>query len=80
MGYLASSERKTDAQLQSTALATHVLKNKVKSSFLDLIARVPDELWNEVHDIVQDTGSRPFPQKTNAKKQNGCLGRPYKQL
>ena len=24
--------------------------------------------------------SRPFPQKRNAKKQNGCLGRPYKQL
>ena len=25
-------------------------------------------------------GSRPFPRKGNAKKQNGCLRRPYKQL
>ena len=33
---------------------------------LDLIDRVPDELWTEVHDIV------------NAKKQDGSLGRPYK--
>ena len=26
---------------------------------LDLIDRVPDELWNEVHDIVQETGTKP---------------------
>ena len=43
---------------------------------LDLIDRVPDELWTEVRDIVQ--GSRPSPWKRNAKKQNGCLGNPYK--
>ena len=47
---------------------------------LDLIDRVPDELWNEVHDIVQETGIRPSPWKRNAKRQNGCLRRPYKQL
>ena len=45
---------------------------------LDLIDRVPDELWNEVRDIVQGQGSRPSPWKRNAKKQNGFLGRPYK--
>ena len=45
---------------------------------LDLIDRVPDELWNEVRDSVQETGSRPSPWKRNAKKKNGCLGRPYK--
>ena len=45
---------------------------------LALIDRVPDELWTEVHDIVQETGVRPSPWKRNAKKQNGCLGRPYK--
>ena len=46
---------------------------------LDLIDRVPDEPWTEVHDTVQERqGSRPSPWKTNAKKQNGCLGRPYK--
>ena len=43
---------------------------------LDLIDRVPEELWTEVHDIVQET--RPPPWKRNAKKQNGCLERPYK--
>ena len=53
---------------------------EVKNRFngLDLIDRVPDELWNEVHDIVQGQGSRPSPWERNAKKQNGCLGRPYK--
>ena len=28
--------------------------------------------------LYRRQGSRPFPQKRNAKKQNGCLGRPYK--
>jgi len=45
---------------------------------LDLIDRVPDELWTEVHDIVQETGIKTIPKKRNAKKQNGCLRRPYK--
>ena len=48
------------------------VRNRFKG--LDLIDRVPDELWNEVRDIVQETGSRPSPWKRNAKKQNGCLG------
>ena len=43
---------------------------------LDLIDRVPDKLWMEVCDIVQETGARPSPTKRNAKKQNGCLRRP----
>ena len=45
---------------------------------LDLINRVPEELWMQVHDIVQETGIKPFPTKRNAKKQNGCLRRLYK--
>ena len=52
------------------------VRNRFKG--LDLIDRVPDELWTEVCDIVQRQGSRPSPWKRNAKKQNGCLGRPYK--
>ena len=52
------------------------VRNRFKG--LDLIDRVPDELWNEVRDIVQEKGSRSSPWKRNAKKQNGCLGRPYK--
>ena len=45
---------------------------------LDLIDRVPDELWIEVHDIVWETGIKIIPKKKNAIKQNGCLRRPYK--
>ena len=45
---------------------------------LDLIDRVPDELWTEVHDIVQETGSKTFPKKKKCKSVNGCLRRPYK--
>ena len=44
---------------------------------LHLIDRMPDELWMEVHDILQETGIKTIPLK-NAKKQNGCLRRPYK--
>ena len=47
---------------------------------LGLINRVPDELWTEIHDIVQETGIRPSPRKRNVKKQNGCLRRPGKVL
>ena len=52
------------------------VRNRFKR--LDLIDRVPDELWMEVCDIVQGQGSRPSPRKRNAKKQSGCLRRPYK--
>ena len=46
------------------------VRNRFKG--LDLMDRVLDELWTEVRDIV------PSPWKRNAKKQNGCLRRPYK--
>ena len=53
---------------------------KVRNRFkgLDLINRVPDELWNEVCDIVQETGVETIPMEKKCKKTNGCLGRPYK--
>ena len=35
---------------------------------LDLIDRVPDELWTEVHDIVQETGIQTIPKKNKFKK------------
>ena len=48
------------------------VRNRFKG--LDVIDRVPDELWTEVCDTVQETqGSRPSPRKRNAKRQNGCL-------
>ena len=53
---------------------------EVRNGFkaLDLIGRVPEELWMEVHDIAQETGIKTIPRKKKYKKQNGCLGRPYK--
>ena len=53
---------------------------KVRNRFegLDLIDRVPDELWNEFLILYRRQGARPSPWKRNAKKQNGCLRRPYK--
>ena len=35
---------------------------------LELIDRVPDELWMEVHDIVQETGIKTIPKKKKCKK------------
>ena len=52
------------------------VRNRFKG--LNLIDRVPDELWTEVCDSVQETGIKTIPKKRNAKRQNGCLRRPYK--
>ena len=42
------------------------MRNRFKG--LDLIDRVPDELWTGVHDIVQEAGIKTTPRKRNAKK------------
>ena len=42
------------------------VRNRFKG--LDLIDRVPDELWMEVHDIVQETGIKTIPKKKKCKK------------
>ena len=47
---------------------------------LDVIEKVPEELWTEVRDIVQKAMIKTIPKKKNAKRQNGCLRRPYKKL
>ena len=52
------------------------VRNRFKG--LDLIDRVSDELWNEVRDIVQETGVKIIPMEEKCTKQNDCLGRPYK--
>ena len=52
------------------------VKNRFKG--LDLIHREPDELWTEFVTLYRRQGSRPSPWKRNAKRQNGCLRRPYK--
>ena len=42
------------------------VRNRFK--VLDLIDRVPDELWNEVRDIVQETGIKTIPMEKKCKK------------
>ena len=42
------------------------VRNRCKG--LDLIDRVPDELWTEVHDIVQEIGIKTIPKEKKCKK------------
>ena len=42
------------------------MRNRFKG--LDLIDRVPDDLWTELHDIVQETGIKTIPKKKKCKK------------
>ena len=42
------------------------VRNRFKG--LDLIDRVPDELWMEVRDVVQETGIKTIPKKKKCKK------------
>ena len=45
---------------------------------IDLIESVPDELWTEVRDIVEETGIKTIPKKKKCKKAKWFLRRPYK--
>ena len=42
------------------------VRNRFKG--LDLIDRVPEELWTKVHDMVQETGIKTIPMKKKCKK------------
>ena len=48
------------------------VRNRFKG--LDLIDRVPDELWNEVRDIVQETGTKTIPMEKKGKKAKWLSG------
>ena len=48
------------------------VRNRFKG--LDLIDRVPDELWMEVHDIVQETGIKTMPMEKKCKKEKWLFG------
>ena len=43
---------------------------------LDLMDRVPEELWMEVHDTVLEAGIKTIPKKKKHKRQNGYLRSP----
>ena len=48
------------------------VRNRFKG--LDMIDRVPDELWNEVHDIVQETGIKTILREKKCKKAKWLSG------
>ena len=50
------------------------VRNRFKR--LDLIDRVPDELWTEVHDIVEETGIKTIPMEKKCKKAKWLSGEP----
>ena len=52
------------------------VRNRFKG--LDLIDRVPDELWNEVRDTVQETRIKTTPMEKKCKKAKWLLRSPYK--
>ena len=52
------------------------VRNRFKG--LDLIDRVPEELWTEICEIVQEAVIKTSPRKRNSRKQNSCLKRPYR--
>ena len=54
------------------------VRNRFKG--LDLIVRVPDELWREVHDIVQETGIKTIPKKNKCKKAKWLSGEALQKL
>ena len=56
----------------------YTVEARIRFKGLDLIDRVPDELWMEVRDTVQETGIKTIPKKKKCKKAKWCLRRPYK--
>ena len=52
----------------------HTVEERNRFKGLDLIDRVPDELWNEVHDIVQETGIKTIPMEKKCKKAKRLSG------
>ena len=61
---------------QSTYDYTVEVTNKFKG--LNLVDRLPEELWTEVHNIEQEVVTKIISKKKKRKKANGCLRRPYK--
>ena len=51
--------------------STVEVRNRFKE--LDLIDRVPDELWMKVHDVVKETGIKTIPKKKKCKKAKWLL-------
>ena len=55
-------------------LYDYIVKVRNRSKGLDLIDRVPDELWTEVCDLVQETGTKTMPKKKKGKRVKWLFG------
>ena len=53
---------------QMTKVLDYTVKVRNRFKGLDLIDRVPQELWTEVHDIVQEAGIKTISKKKKCKK------------
>ena len=58
--------------------STVEMRNRFKG--LDMLDKVPEDLWREFWDIVQEAVIKTIPRTRNARMQNGCLKRSYKKL
>ena len=80
---LAPWKKSIDKPRQHIKKQRHHFANKGLYSqsygfFLDLRDKVPDELWTEIHDIVQETGIKTISMEKKCKKAKWLLRRPYK--
>ena len=62
------TESDTTERLNWTELNNYTAEVRNRFKGLDLIDRLPGELWMEVHDIVQETGIKTIPKKKKCKK------------
>ena len=60
---------------QNQIAYTVKVTNRFKGSHL--VDRVPEEIWTEVHNIIQEAVTKTIPKKKNAGRQSGCPRRPY---
>ena len=56
----------------------YTVKRTNRFGGLNLVDRVLEELWTEVHNTVPEAVTKTFPKKKTCKKANDCLKRPYK--
>ena len=66
------SRTHTSFETQYYAISSVKVRNRFKG--LDLIDRVPDELWTKIHDIVQETGIKTIPMEKKCKKAKWLSG------
>ena len=58
----------------------YIVEGRNRFKGLDLIDRVPDELWTEVHDTVQKTGIKTIPMEKKCKRAKWLSGEALQKL